>query len=50
MGKIKIEDKLGRFVKLNDSIVLTDEAGNKVNVIEAGKTVVAGPFRLVTKD
>jgi len=47
---MRVEDKLGRFAILADSLTLTDEAGNPVTTTEAGKTVVHGPFRLVTKD
>lgn len=40
----------GRFAKLSDDFFLADESGKPVDRIEVGKTVVHGPFRLVTKD
>ena len=47
---MKLEDKLGRFARYAENLAFTDEAGNPALVIEAGVTVVSGPFKLVTKD
>lgn len=47
---MNVQEKLGKFAKQADKFSITDEAGNSVSFIEAGKTVVHGPFRLVTKD
>jgi hypothetical protein len=46
----KLNELLGTFAVLSDEFKLTDVDGNPVDTIEAGKTVVHGPFRLVTKD
>lgn len=47
---MKVQDKLGRFAQLASSFSITDEAGQPAAAIQAGATVVRGPFRLVTKD
>jgi len=47
---MEVEEKLGKFVKLSEEIRFEDEEGNQMEVITAGRTVVHGPFRLVTKD
>lgn len=47
---MKVHEKTGRFVKISEKFKLTDEAGNPVESIEAGVTVVHGSFRLMTKD
>lgn len=46
---MKVQDKLGTFARLADSFAITDLDGNPVKEIEFGKTIVHGPFRLVTK-
>lgn len=45
-----VNEKLGRFAKLAATFSLTDEDGAMVDTIIASKTVISGPFRLVTKD
>ena len=47
---MKVQEKLGRFAKYADVFSVTDEADNPVETIEAGATIVRGPFRLMTKD
>lgn len=47
---MKLDEKLGRFAKYAENLTLTDEEGKSLEFIEAGVTVVHGPFRLVTKD
>lgn len=47
---MNVQEKLGRFARLDSVFRMTDEAGNPVEVVEAGLTVVRGPFRLMTKD
>lgn len=47
---VTIENLLGRFAKAAADFGITDEQGNALDVIEAGVTVVHGPFCLVTKD
>lgn len=45
-----INEKLGTFAKLAEKFMLTDADGNPMTEIVVGKTVVHGPWRLVTKD
>jgi hypothetical protein len=45
-----VNEKLGVFAKFSRIFSITDLKGNPVTSIDAGKTVVCGPFRLVTKD
>jgi hypothetical protein len=46
---MKIDEKLGTFTKIAQAVSFKDVAGNPMDHIEAGKTVVHGPWRLVTK-
>lgn len=47
---MQVKDKLGRFAKQASTFSVTDETGNPMDSIQAGVSVVHGPFRLVTKD
>jgi hypothetical protein len=46
----KLQELLGRFAQQSESFKLTDVDGNPMDTIEAGVTVVHGPFKLRTKD
>ena len=46
---VKVQDKLGTFARYADRFSITDLDGNPVDKIEFGKTIVHGPFKLVTK-
>lgn len=46
---VTIESKLGTFTKIAPTLSFTDQAGNRLDYIEQGKTVVHGPWKLVTK-
>jgi hypothetical protein len=45
----KLEEKLGRFAGLAKNFSLTNIDGSPATEVAAGKTVVSGSFRLVTK-
>ena len=47
---MEAQDKAGRFVRIGDSFGITDEEGNPLEAIEAGVSLVTGPFRLVLKE